>query len=174
FNTKPIVGIEYVPVKCPTKKNKTILARRMSFGRLMDFFVTDYFEGIHAGHSPKQCEICRRYFLMTDGRHQKYCDGYAPGDKKHRTCRTIGNRIARENREKAKDHPAKKLYTTRCNTVDHHLRDGRITPQFAVNVKELAKDKMYRAISDNDYFLKSYQSEMTQEAIYKEAKAMIS
>ena len=110
---------------------------------------------------------------MKDGRHQKYCDGIAPNDPKGRTCRTVGCRIAREKRENAKDHPAKKIYNTRCNTVDHHLRDGKIEKPFAVKVKELARDKLDRAIQDNEYFLTRYESEMIQSAIYAEAKELL-
>lgn len=173
LNLCPRVRLQYLPVKVPQKKNAVTLARRMYFGRLMDFLVTDLLEGIHAGHSPKQCEICHRYFLMKDGRHQKYCDGFAPNDPKGRTCRTVGCRIAREKRENAKDHPAKKIYNTRCNTVDHHLRDGKIEKPFAVKVKELARDKLDRAIQDNEYFLTRYESEMKQSAIYAEAKELL-
>jgi len=111
---------------------------------------------------------------MKDGRHQKYCDGLDPNDPKGRTCRTVGCRIARANRETAKDHPAVKLYRTRCNTVDHHLREGKIEKPFADRVKELAKNKLFRAKSDNSYFPKEYESEMKQDSIYAEARKLLS
>lgn len=173
YNTRPAMQTEYVSLPRPGKRQQHILARRIYFCRIMDFLVADFCEGLHVGHSPKQCEICQRYFLMTNGRHQKYCNGYAPGDKKHRSCRTVGSRIARENRERSKDHPAKVEYRKRCNTVDHHLREGKIDARFASKVKELAKEKMYRAISDNEYFLNFYQAEMQQKAIYKEAEELL-
>ena len=173
YNTRPAMQTEYVSLPRPGKRQQHILARRIYFCRIMDFLVADFCEGLHVGHSPKQCEICQRYFLMTSGRHQKYCNGYAPGDKKHRSCRTVGSRIARENRERSKDHPAKVEYRKRCNTVDHHLREGKIDAPFASKVKELAKEKMYRAISDNEYFLNFYQAEMQQKAIYKEAEELL-
>lgn len=173
YNTRPAMQTEYVSLPRPGKRQQHILARRIYFCRIMDFLVADLCEGLHVGHSPKQCEICQRYFLMTNGRHQKYCNGYAPGDKKHRSCRTVGSRIARENRERSKDHPAKVEYRKRCNTVDHHLREGKIDARFASKVKELAKEKMYRAISDNEYFLNFYQAEMQQKAIYKEAEELL-
>lgn len=173
YNTRPTMQTEYVSLPRPGKRQQHILARRIYFCRIMDFLVADFCEGLHAGHSPKQCEICQRYFLMTSGRHQKYCNGYAPGDKKRRSCRTVGSRIARENRERSKDHPAKVEYRKRCNTVDHHLREGKIDARFASKVKELAKEKMYRAISDNEYFLNFYQAEMQQKAIYKEAEELL-
>ena len=173
YNTRPVMQTEYISMPRPGKRKQNMIARRVYFSRMMDFFVADFCEGLHVGHSPKQCEICHRYFLMTDGRHQKYCNGYAPGDKKHRSCRTVGSRIARENREKSKDHPAKAEYRKRCNTVDHQLREGKIDAKFASKVKELAKEKLYRAISDNEYFLNSYQTEMQQKVIYKEAEELL-
>ena len=163
---------EFIVIPHPGKENQKIIARRLRFFRIMDFLVTDFFEGLRVGHAPRQCAVCGRFFLTTDGRAQKYCDGYAPNDPKHRTCRQVGNRMGREAREKSSDHPAKAIYRRRCNTIDHHLRDGKITEAFATAAKKIAKEKLDMATKNNTYFTTQYEQEMTQEAIYAEAERL--
>ena len=81
--------------------------------------------------------------------------------------------MGREAREKSKDHPAKAIYQRRCNTIDHHLRDGKISKPFAIAAKKIAKEKMNQAIKSNDYFTTRYAHEMTQEAIYAETEKQL-
>lgn len=167
------VSMQMTVIPDPKQDGDMIIARRFRFCRIMDFLIMDFFEGLHAGHSPRQCEICSRFFLMLNGRLQKYCDGYAPNDPKHRTCRQVGNRMGREAREKSKDHPAKAIYQRRCNTIDHHLRDGKISKPFSIAAKKIAKEKMNLAIKNNVYFTTRYEQEMTQEAIYAETEKQL-
>ena len=170
FTLKPNVRQEFVVVDDPTKKGQKIVSRRLHFCRIMDFLVTDFFEGLHAGHAPKQCPVCNRFFLTTNARPRKYCDGYAPNDSRGRTCQQVGARKKRDEREQADDHPVKQIYNTRCNTIDHHVRYGKIDRKFAETAKRIAKDRQSKALRDNEYYLKYYESEMTQETIYAAAE----
>ena len=170
FGLSATVSMEMTVIPDAKHEGDMVFARRFHFCRMMDFLVMDFFEGLHAGHSPRQCKICGRFFLMLNGRLQKYCDGYAPNDPKHRTCRQVGNRLGREAREKSKDHPAKAIYQRRCNTIDHHLRDEKITEEFAKAAKKIAKEKLDQATKNNDYYTSRYEQEMTQEAIYAETE----
>ena len=86
------------------------LVKRMHYVSFVGMFRSDLFEGLCVGHAPKKCKICGKWFLTTNARHTKYCGGYAPGDKLHRTCRQIGNLKGREQRELADDHPLKQIY----------------------------------------------------------------
>ena len=95
---KAITDIEYVPMKKAGKKNVYVTARRMHFNRLLDFFIADFFEGIHSGHYPKKCEICGRYFL------------------------------------------------SRLNMIRSHVKQGKITEEFAAEAKRLAQDQKDRAL----------------------------
>lgn len=52
--------------------------RRVFFGRMMDFYVMDFFEALSRGHYLWQCKICGRYFLMTSAHRQLYCDDVNP------------------------------------------------------------------------------------------------
>ena len=86
------------------------LVKRMHYVSFVGMFRSDLFEGLCVGHAPKKCKICGKWFLTTNARHTKYCGGYAPEDKLHRTCRQIGNLKGREQRELADDHPVIQIY----------------------------------------------------------------
>ena len=93
------------------------LVKRMHYVSFVGMFRSDLFEGLCVGHAPRQCPICGRWFLTTDARRTKYCGGLAPGDKRRRTCRQIGNLRGRAQRELAADHPIKAVYNRRMNTI---------------------------------------------------------
>lgn len=70
FNLKPIQSA--VPtIKFENGKYKII--RRMYFNRIMDFFVTEFFEALSQGHYIWKCVVCNKYFLMTTAHKQLYC-----------------------------------------------------------------------------------------------------
>lgn len=72
------VQTEYVGIKKSSRSKTATVARRLYFENYYSFVITDFFEGLHHGHYPRQCEICKKYFLMTSARRQKYCNGIAP------------------------------------------------------------------------------------------------
>ena len=82
-------SVQYVSVIRPGE-NVAKLVKRMHYVSFVGMFRSDLFEGLCVGHAPKKCRICGKWFLTTNARHTKYCGGYAPGDKLHRTCRQIG------------------------------------------------------------------------------------
>ena len=55
------------------------LVRRMSYVSFVGLLRSDLFEGLAAGHAPRRCAVCGRWFLTLDARHTKYCGGFAPG-----------------------------------------------------------------------------------------------
>ena len=109
------------------------------------------------------------WFLTTNARHTKYCGGYAPGDKLHRTCRQIGNLKGREQRELADDHPLKQIYEKRLNTINRYVKRGTLDADLAEVMKKLAKDKMLRALSNVAYAKGDYEKEMGQAALLNES-----
>ncbi len=147
------------------------LVKRMHYVSFVGMFRSDLFEGLCVGHAPRKCPICGKWFLTTDARQTKYCGGLAPGDKRGRTCRQIGNLKGREQRELADDHPIKAIYTRRMNTITQYLHRGTLDKQTAAVMKRLAKNKMERAISDHVYAKGNYEAEMSQDALLKETKA---
>ncbi len=173
FQMTPYMRVEMVIIPNPKHPNQMMFARRMHFRRLMDFLTVDFFEGLHVGHSLRQCQNCGRYFHMTDGRHQIYCDGIAPNDPKGRSCRTIGARDVRMEREKARDHPALKAYRRRMNTIDKHLSRGKIDLEFAEQAKALAREHLAKALKNNSYFTQWYEKEISQDVLYTQTAKLL-
>ena len=170
FSLSPDTRMEMIVVPNPNQEGAMMFARRLRFCRIMDFLVTDFFEGLHAGHSPRQCRNCGRFFHMTSGRHQIYCDGLAPNDPKKRSCRTFAARSNRLEREKATDHPALAMYRTRLNTINKHLQRGKIDPEFAENAKEIAEECKTKACSSVKYFNEHYASDISLVGVYRAAE----
>ena len=162
-------SVQYVSVIRPGEKVAK-LVKRMHYVSFVGMFRSDLFEGLCVGHAPKKCKICGKWFLTTNARHTKYCGGYAPGDKLHRTCRQIGNLKGREQRELADDHPVKQIYEKRLNTINRYVKRGTLDADLAEVMKKLAKDKMLRALSNVAYAKGDYEKEMGQAALKKEAK----
>ncbi|MDD7260151.1 MAG: DUF6076 domain-containing protein [Eubacteriales bacterium] len=161
---------QYLSVLHPGE-DKAKLVKRIHYVTFVGMLRDDFFEGLCVGHAPKKCRICGKWFLTTNARHTKYCGGFAPGDKLGRTCRQIGNLRGREQRELAPDHPIKKIYNRRMNTIDKKLDRGTLDQDAAAVMKRLAKRKMQQAISDVAYAQGSYAAEMEQAALLAEAKA---
>ena len=164
--------MQYVSSVMP-EKGIPQLVKRMHYVSFVGMFRSDLFEGLCVGHAPRKCPICGKWFLTTDARQTKYCGGLAPGDKLGRTCRQIGNLKGREQRELADDHPIKAIYTRRMNTITQYLHRGTLDEQTAAVMKELAKDKLERAIFDVAYAKGNYEKEMEQTALLNEARKRI-
>lgn len=162
-------SVQYVSVIRPGEKVAK-LVKRMHYVSFVGMFRSDLFEGLCVGHAPKKCRICGKWFLTSNARHTKYCGGYAPGDKLHRTCRQIGNLKGREQRELADDHPLKQIYEKRLNTINRYVKRGSLDADLAEVMKKLAKDKLLRALSNVAYAKGDYEKEMGQAALKKEAK----
>ena len=161
-------SVQYVSVIRPGEKVAK-LVKRMHYVSFVGMFRSDLFEGLCVGHAPKKCKICGKWFLTTNARHTKYCGGYAPGDKLHRTCRQIGNLKGREQRELADDHPLKQIYEKRLNTINRYVKRGTLDADLAEVMKKLAKDKMLRALSNVAYAKGDYEKEMGQAALLNES-----
>ena len=145
------------------------LNNSVQYVSFVGMFRSDLFEGLCVGHAPKKCRICGKWFLTTNARHTKYCGGYAPGDKLHRTCRQIGNLKGREQRELADDHPLKQIYEKRLNTINRYVKRGTLDADLAEVMKKLAKDKMLRALSNVAYAKGDYEKEIGQAALLNES-----
>lgn len=146
------------------------LVKRLHYVSFVGMFRSDLFEGLCVGHAPRKCPVCGRWFLTTDARQTKYCDGIAPGDPRGRTCRQIAGWRNRKDRELAADHPVKKIYTRRMNTIIQSVNRGSLDPALAEKMKFLGKQKMEKALSDLSYYETRYEQEMTQTALRAEAE----
>ena len=158
---------EYIAL--PKRRNSRILvtARRMSFESYYSFVLTDFFEGLHHGHYPRRCEVCKQYFLMQSARRQKYCTyGTAPelyhGEKI--SCRRYA--IIQGKAERAKDNPLKAAYDRRCSAIRSEKSRGTISAEFAQAAQEMAKRRLEQAEEDDAYAKTSYYADLQRAKLY--------
>ena len=163
-----ILTTEYVPIKKSSRSKTATLARRLYFDSYYSFVMTDFFEGLHYGHYPRRCGICKKYFLMTSAARQKYCTGYAPFKLKGKaiTCRKYAARINRK--ELAAGNPVIRIYKNRCSVLRMERKRGTVTEEFAATALDLAKERMQRAKEDTEYANSQYESDMSREKLYAE------
>ena len=169
FGSVPFpVTTEYVPIKKTSKSVTATLARRLYFDSYYSFVLTDFFEGLHHGHYPRQCGICNKYFLMTSARRQQYCNGIAPYEVRGKkvTCRKYAASINRK--ELAAADPVVDIYNRRCSAIRTEKGRGTITETFAAMATELAKEYKFRALQNSDYANKQYALDMSRERLYAE------
>ena len=169
FGSVPFpVTTEYVPIKKASRSKTATLARRLYFDSYYSFVMTDFFEGLHYGHYPRRCDICKKYFLMTSAARQKYCTGYAPFKLKGKaiTCRKYAARINRK--ELAAGNPVIRIYKNRCSVLRMERKRGTVTEEFASTALDLAKERMQRAKEDAEYANSQYESDMSREKLYAE------
>ena len=158
---------EYIAL--PKRRNSRILvtARRMSFESYYSFVLTDFFEGLHHGHYPRRCEVCKQYFLMQSARRQKYCTyGTAPelyhGEKI--SCRRYA--IIQGKAERAKDYPVMTAYDRRCSAIRSEKSRGTISAEFAQVAQEMAKRRLEQAEEDDAYAKASYYADLQRAKLY--------
>lgn len=169
FGSVPFpITTEYVPIKKTSKSTTATLARRLYFDSYYSFVVTDFFEGLHHGHYPRQCGICNKYFLMTSARRQQYCNGIAPYEVRGKkvTCRKYAASINRK--ELAAADPVVDIYNRRCSAIRTEKGRGTITESFAKMATELAKEYKFRASQNSEYANKQYALDMSREKLYAE------
>ena len=168
FGSNPFpLRTEYIAL--PKRRNSRILvtARRMAFESYYSFVLTDFFEGLHHGHYPRQCEVCKQCFLMQSARRQKYCTyGTAPelyhGEKI--SCRRYA--IIHGKAERAKDNPLKAAYDRRCSAIRSEKSRGTISAEFAQVAQELAKRRLEQAEEDDAYAKTSYYADLQRAKLY--------
>ena len=170
FGSVPFpVTTEYVPILKSTRSKAETLARRLYFDSYYSFVITDFFEGLHHGHYPRQCGICEKYFLMTSAARQKYCTGYAPFKLKGKaiTCRKYAARINRK--EYADANPIIRLYKNRCSALRMERKRCKHDDILTNAALAVAKERMQRAKADPDYANGQYEADMIREELYAEA-----
>ena len=160
------IETEYVGIKKSNRSKTATIARRLYFENYYSFIITDFFEGLHHGHYPRQCEVCKKYFLMTSARKQKYCNGIAPelynGEKQ--TCRQYAVMMGKK--ERIDDHPILNIHKKRCNCIRAELSKGTITREFADAAKEMADKLKTKAIHGEEYTVAQFQKDMERQNLY--------
>ena len=152
------VSVEYLP-------GAKGLVRRMHYASFPSMFRSNLYEALAVGNAPKRCPICKKFFLTTNARRQKYCTGYAPEEYGGLTCVQVGNRMGREAREKAENRPAIVQYHQAVNALDKRMERGTLEREIATRAKNHAKELVSGAIVDTDYANGKYKEDMTPDAL---------
>lgn len=152
------VSVEYLP-------GAKGLVRRMHYASFPSMFRSNLYEALAVGNAPKRCPICKKFFLTTNARRQKYCTGYAPEEYGGLTCVQVGNRMGREEREKAENRPAIVQYHQAVNAIDKRVERGTLEREIAARAKALAKELVSGAIADADFANGIFKEDMTPDAL---------
>ena len=168
FNLKPIQSA--VPtIKFENGKYKII--RRMYFNRIMDFFVTEFFEALSQGHYIWKCVVCNKYFLMTTAHKQLYCSTV---NKKYGVpCSYIAKHPEVTKRKMKKqrksDSPYYVLWKNRYDSIRKNKSLSKYSANVSAKAKELIDYYFNLANIDFDYAENQYEKDMELSKIYEEA-----
>ena len=152
------VSVEYLP-------GAKGLVRRMHYASFPSMFRSNLYEALAVGNAPKRCPICKKFFLTTNARRQKYCTSYAPEEYGGLTCVQVGNRMGREAREKAENRPIIVQYHQAVNAIDKRVERGTLEREIAARAKIRAKELVSGAIVDADFANGDYKNDMTPDAL---------
>ena len=150
-----------------------VIKKRVYYGRMMDFFVANLFDGLSHGHYVWKCGYCGRYFLMTTAHRQLYCQTAAPGQKypcsslaKHHKTAT---EQTRQNKQSAEANPLHLLWKKRYASIRKDKSRGKYPAELCERAKIYAKNCYERALSDAAYADSQYNEDMLLENIYRNA-----
>ena len=152
------VSVEYVP-------EENGIVRRMHYASFPSMFRSNLYEALAVGNAPKRCPICRKFFLTTNARRQKYCTGYAPEEHSGMTCAQVGNRMGREHRELARNNPVLVPYHQTVNIIDQRVTRGTLDKGVADKAKADAKNCKDMAIAFTEYANGDYKTDMDADAL---------
>ena len=167
FSVSPNVRTTNVFARNPKKEKEMVFVSRNIFERIIDFYSWDLFNGMHHGHAPCRCRHCKKYFLTETKHRVLYCDGISPEDSRY-TCRQKGAAV--HQKEADKNHPVKRIYKTRTNTIRQHWRRGKITKEFEEIALRIAEEHRDDALFDNEYAAAQYARDMAQAQLYEEVR----
>ena len=152
------ISVEYVP-------DEKSIVRRMHYASFPSMFRSNLYEALAVGNAPKRCPICKKFFLTTNARRQKYCSGYAPEEYDGLTCTKVGNMMGRKYRELAENDPITVLYHRSVDTLDKRVERGTLDKDLAAKAKQIARDCRDIAIVDADYANEEYLTDMLPDAL---------
>lgn len=168
---------EVAPVIIETESG-SVLGRRMVFNRMLNFYVTDLFEGLAAGHYSWQCGICHRFFFMETAHKQLYCSTVNP--EYGVPCAYVAKNKLNMPKQKKKDGFGYAIWKKRYDSLrneKHKTNKNLPSAKYDVDVCdkaiELAKRHYEEAQIDFDYAQNQYEQDMVLRNLINEAKAAL-
>lgn len=168
---------EVAPVIIETESG-SVLGRRMVFNRMLNFYVTDLFEGLAAGHYSWQCGICHRFFFMETAHKQLYCSTVNP--EYGVPCAYVAKNKPNMPKQKKKDGFGYAIWKKRYGSLrneKHKTNKNLPSAKYDIDVCdkaiELAKRHYEEAQIDFDYAQNQYEQDMVLRNLINEAKATL-
>lgn len=118
------VTVSYRTTANPKNKRELIMVEEFGFCDWETFVSLDLFRGLAAGHIPRRCRNCGKYFLLDSGHDIRYCGNPAPGAN-GKTCRQVG--AHRKEREANSEDPIRAGYYRVYNRVKTQKNRSKIT-----------------------------------------------
>ena len=176
FTLEP--GVWMAPVVLKNKDGLTMLGRRIHFDRMLNFYVTDMFEGLAAGHYSWQCGICHKFFFMTTAHKQLYCSTVNP--EYGVPCAYVAKNKLNMPKQKKKDGFGHDIWQKRYNSLRNEkskTKNGLPSAKYDIDVCdkaiELAKRHYEDAQIDFDYAQNQYEQDMILVNLIAEAKRLL-
>ena len=176
FTLEP--GVWMAPVVLKNKDGLTMLGRRIHFDRMLNFYVTDMFEGLAAGHYSWQCGICHKFFFMTTSHNQLYCSNVNP--EYGVPCAYVAKNKLNMPKQKKKDGFGHDIWQKRYNSLRNEkskTKNSLPSAKYDIDVCdkaiELAKRHYEDAQIDFDYAQNQYEQDMILVNLIAEAKAAL-
>lgn len=176
FTLEP--GVWMAPVVLKNKDGLTMLGRRIHFDRMLNFYVTDMFEGLAAGHYSWQCGICHKFFFMTTAHKQLYCSNVNP--EYGVPCAYVAKNKLNMPKQKKKDGFGHDIWQKRYNSLRNEkskTKNGMPSAKYDIDVCdkaiELAKRHYEDAQIDFDYAQNQYEQDMILVNLIAEAKRLL-
>ena len=176
FTLEP--GVWMAPVVLKNKDGLTMLGRRIHFDRMLNFYVTDMFEGLAAGHYSWQCGICHKFFFMTTAHKQLYCSTVNP--EYGVPCAYVAKNKLNMPKQKKKDGFGHDIWQKRYNSLRNEkskTKNGLPSAKYDIDVCdkaiELAKRHYEDAQINFDYAQNQYEQDMILVNLIAEAKRLL-
>lgn len=176
FTLEPQVRM--APVIRRDEKGLPMLGRRTHFNRMLNFYVTDMFEGLAVGHYSWQCGICHKFFFMTTAHQQLYCSSVNPDYGV--PCSHVAKNKLNMPKQKKEDGRGYDTWKHRDDSIRSKLSQARNNKPNArydvdtcLKAKELINRYFEQAQIDFDYAENGYEQDMILENVFAEAKRLL-
>ncbi len=163
--------VSAVPTLQLDEEGIAVIKHRVYYSRMLDFFISDMFDGLACGHYVWKCGYCGRYFLMTSARKQLYCQTPPPGIK--HPCSTLAKHHVtateetKKNKQSVKDNPLYVIWQRRDAAIRKIKSRGTYPAEACERARAYIKNCYERAISDAKYTEAQFASDIEGDKIFK-------
>lgn len=119
------IGVSYKTIPHPKRAGESVLAEEVFCEELETFLTLDMIRGFMAGHIPRRCDHCGRFFLLDSGYDIRYCENEAP-DAPGKTCSQVGAHS--KERRRSKEDPIIGEYKRVYNRLKTRKNRGQLSP----------------------------------------------